>query len=510
MQKEKLMTRFRLTVLSGVFLLSIPSLAWGGGLDIGDNGPRSVGRGGAYSAAVNEPSAIYYSPAAISQIEGFAVTVNANLWFYNALFQRAPYTAELLEGYENTYEFAPAENDNSFFPAPMLFVSHDFGLEDWGFGVGAYGPPAIGNFSFSAPELDRLANISTDDPSERDFGHGYLMEEEDMMLIYFSAAVAYDFGPLQAGVTLQLGWLSTLFTNGADGGGVSDSEADSIEEPSLYTRNTLEVSGVTPTVIVGLRAQPIDPLTLSLSYRPRHSFSASGDLAIEFPPALEDLVALTESGAHLEMTMPDVVRFGARWAFLSGGSEVADIELDIVYEAWSLTEQFDITFDGKIDLSIMNEQRRLPSVVMLKRFNDTLSFRLGGDVHVTDALTVRAGASYEGAANSEFFSQGSTAPGYANIDFMPFRRIGVGLGGSYAIGDWTFDLAWMHIFSPEFEETEGNVDVLFPLWVCQDPQLAAQQAACDERTSSPFHAVNNGSYEVSYDLLSVGVTLNFK
>ena len=475
-----------------------------------DNGTRSIGRGGAYAAAVDEPTAIYYNPAALTEIDGFALTASANLWFFDVMFQRAPFTTELLSGDETTYTFAPAESENSFFPAPMIFASHDFGLEDWGFGLGIYGPPAIGDIRFSAPELDDLANVSMEDTAPRDWGHGFLMEEESMMLIYFSAAVAYDFGPLQAGVTLQLGWLNTLFTNGADGGGVSDSHSDSDEEPSVYTRNTLDVSGFAPTVIVGLRSQPIAPLTLALSYRPRHSFNAPGELNIEFPPALIDFVSLTEKGAQLAMTMPDVVRFGARWAFISGGREVADIELDVVYEAWSLLEEFHITFDGSIDVNIMNEKREVPDVHMLKHFNDTLSLRLGGDVNITDTLTVRAGAFYEGAANSEFFSEGTTAPGYANIDFSPFQRIGVGLGGSYTIGDWTLEVAWMHIFSPEWEETDGQVDVLFPLWVCQDPQLSEQVTACSERTSSPFHAANNGRYEISYDLVSVGFTLNFE
>lgn len=484
-----------------------PVQARGGGLEIPDNGTRSVGRGGAYAAAVDEPSAVYYNPAALTQIDGFALTVNANLWIYDIAFQRAPLTSEVIGGTEVTYPFEPTEG-SGVFPAPMLFASHDFGLEDWGFGVGFYGPSAIGGTSYGAPDVETLGSQNIMDETPRDFGHGYLQEDSNMLLVYFSGAVGYDFGPIQLGLTLQLAWMNTSFTNAADGGGVTDTEANSIEEPSLYTRNTLEVSGVAPTGIFGVRVQPIEPLTLSLSYRPRFKIEADGELTILFPPALEDLVAHTDQGAHLTTTFPDVVRFGARWAFIKDGRELADIELDVVYEHWSITEDFHIQFDGKIDVTILDEQRRLPDVIIPKGFDNTLSVRLGGDVNITDAVTVRAGAFYEGAANGEFFDQGSVSPGFANLDFFPFRRVGVALGASYMIGDWSIDLAYMHIFMPQWVEDEGQIDVLFPLWVCQDPQTPQQQAACDGRESSPLHAVNNGTYDVGYDLVSLGFTLN--
>lgn len=496
--------------LSLILLVSLPAHSFAGGMEIPDNGTRSVGRAGAYSAAVAEPSALYYNPAGLSQVEGFGLTVNANLWLYDILFQREPYTAELLAGSETTYPFEVSENENSFFPAPMLFASHDFGLEDWDFGLGVYGPSSIGNLAFGTPDLEELGDLSTDDTTARDYGHGYMIEDTNMLLVYFSGGAAYNFGPVQIGLTLQLAWLKAEFTNGADGGGVSDALASSVEEPSVYTRNMIEASGVAPTGIIGVRYQPFDALTLALSYRPRFSFEATGDLTIIFPPALEDLVSLTESGLTLELTMPDVIRFGARWAFISGGKEVADIELDVVYETWSLTESIVATFDGSIDVSLFNEQRKLPQVVLPKYFNDTLSLRLGGDVHVTDALTVRAGTFYEGAANGEFFSQGSTSPGFTSLDFMPFQRFGVSLGASYVIGDWSLDAAWMHIFSPETVEDNGQVDILFPLWTCQDPQTPQIEEQCNDRDDSPFHAVNNGRYDVDYDLFSVGFTLNIK
>ena len=57
--------------------------------------------------------------------------------------------------------------------------------------------------------------------------------------------------------------------------------------------------------------------------------------------AIADQVSLSDDAAHLGLRLPDVVRFGARWAFLSGDHQVADIELDVVFETWSQMEAFE-------------------------------------------------------------------------------------------------------------------------------------------------------------------------
>lgn len=505
-----MVTRYR-WVLFVLVLTLLPAAALAGGIEVPDNGTRAMGRAGAYSAAVAEPSAMYYNPAALTQIDGFALTVNANLWFFDVSFQRSPLTVEPMTGTTYTYPFSPVENEDVIFPAPMLFMSHDFGLEDWDFGFGVYGPSAIGIATFYAPELDELDDIGITNESARDFGHGYLMESSDLLCIFFSGAVAYDFGPVQLGLTVGLALLKVSFINAGDGGGIMDSHQDSIEDPALYTRTSLDALGLAPTGTIGVRVQPIEPLTLSLSYRPRIDFNADGDLNVEFPPSLtiNDL-SLTSTTAHLNLLFPDMIRFGSRWAFLDGDQEIADIELDFVYEFTSQTEQFTIDIDGDVSIGTLGQERELSQVVIAKQFNDVMSFRLGGDVHVTDDLTLRAGSFIEGAADGDFFSEGATQAGYGNFDFPSFRRIGLSLGASYQISDWSIDLAYMHIFSNQHEETDGQVDIIYPLWVCEDPPSQTDQDSCDSRTTSPHHAVNNGTYDVSYNLVSVGFTLNLQ
>ncbi|MBN1944145.1 MAG: outer membrane protein transport protein [Bradymonadales bacterium] len=492
-----------------IMALAVGRLAAAGGFEIPDNIARAMGRGGAYASSVMEPSALFYNPAALSLIDGFAVTGNLNLWFFHNSFQRAPFTTEVLTGIERTYPFEEAKNLDPLFLAPAFFVSYDFGLEDWGFGLGVYGPSAIGHQRYNAPDLAVLADIDNRDTSPRDWGHAYMIEESNTMMLFFSGAAAYNFGPLQLGLTLQLAWMNAEFCSASDGGGTFDPMDHSREEPSLYTRSQVEVSGLTPTGIIAIRYQPILPLTLSLSYRPRFTFEADGTFQTTLPSMLADRVSFTGNGATLKMTVADVVRFGARWAFRRAGLELADVELDLVYENWSVMDTFTVDIDSAITIDLTGQVRQIPTRVIPRRFNDTLSVRLGSDVRVTDALTLRAGGYYEGAANSHFFEQGSSRPGFTSLDYDPFNRLAVTLGGSYRLGDLSINLAYMHVFSPTVEEKNGQIPIYYPQWICNDPQTQADVDACNARTTSAVHAVNNGTYNVSYDLVSLGLTYHW-
>jgi long-subunit fatty acid transport protein len=496
----------------------VPAALLAGGLEVPDNGTRAVGRAGAYAAAVAEPMAVYYNPAALSLLDGFALTLNANLWFYDASFQRDPFTVELIPGLQTTIPFERAHNGAPFFPAPMLFASYDFGLQDWGFGLGVYGPSAIGRRDFGGPDLAELAEIQARDANPRDWGHGYLTESTDILLIFYSLAAAYDFGPVQLGLTLQLAHMMLEFTNGADGGGVLDALSNADEAPSLYTRARMEASGLAPTGIVAVRVQPIRPLTFALSYRPRVALEGDGDLFVTFPVALDGDVFLTDTAATLSLKLPDIFRFGLRWAFFDGDREVADLELDLVYEAWSQLESFEVDVKGDLQIGFLGQTRDIRPIEIPKGYDDTLSVRLGGDVRITNEFLVRAGAFYEGAANGRFFDQGTTRPRFANLDFTPFRRLGLSLGASYELEApalpeghaLSFDLAYMHVFSQDLRVTDGAINILFPLWLCDDPQTDSDRSACQTRTSSPVHPVNEGSYSVAYDVLSVGLTYRYR
>ena len=77
-----------LSVILLLVFLIFPFCALGGGFEFPDNGAKSMGRGGAMAAAVDDPSAIWFNPANLSRIKTFAVTADVFAHDYMATFDR--------------------------------------------------------------------------------------------------------------------------------------------------------------------------------------------------------------------------------------------------------------------------------------------------------------------------------------------------------------------------------------------------------------------------------------
>ena len=163
---------------------------------MGDNGAIAAGRGGALTAGVDDASAIYFNQA-LATLDGFSVTLNANLWLYDIGFARAPLDVELIPGQTTTYTFEPVENENKLFPARCFFspMISDSKTGDLGSGIWTawdWGNPV----SLCKPR--RASQTLRTDTTTRDWGHSYLLTEADVLLAYPSLAVAHDFIPFSS------------------------------------------------------------------------------------------------------------------------------------------------------------------------------------------------------------------------------------------------------------------------------------------------------------------------
>ena len=66
-----------MTVLGGIWLGGLTTPAWSLGLRIADQDPFATARGNAFAATADNPSAIYYNPAGLTQLEGHHVRFGA-------------------------------------------------------------------------------------------------------------------------------------------------------------------------------------------------------------------------------------------------------------------------------------------------------------------------------------------------------------------------------------------------------------------------------------------------
>jgi len=502
-----------------------PRQASAGGFEVPENGTRALGRAGAYVAGVNEPSALYFNPAGLSRVRDHAVTANLNLIRGHIEFERETFTfpSSRTPGpgvTERTIQFEPVSNQAGYYPAPMLFAASNFGLERWTFAIGVYGPSALGRGQYPSMTVRPDPNqeptgfhpTRAEPVVTRDGGQSYMVTDYDLLLMYPSIAVAHEFPDvgLSIGLTVQLALLKVEYGVAVDGlFGPGSTGRYSDEEDIFYSPTTLDVNGMTATGIVGVMWDISDRFSVGASYRPRHRIVADGSIDVQFPPALEENEPrLDTNGAQLTTFLPDVVRLGGIYRHLgSAGQEVFNVELNLVYEGWSIVDGFDVELDGSLsDNSGTVSGQKLPNLFLRQDYRDTISVRLGSDLAMLRSASTGNGPVFRVGG---YYETGASSEAYTKLDFPSFDRIGVAGGLSYHIGRFSIDAAAAFAFSPETVVENGRFDVLTPTWVCNDPQSANSERVvedCAARTDTPGHPVNNGVYRTRFQTLSFGVT----
>ena len=102
-------------ILGGLLLL--PSLALANGFAINEMGTKAVGMGGAFAAQADDPSAVYYNPAGIVQLEG--TQVSGGMGF---ILPRASFRSNGTSAFGSAGEVT--ETSKQTFFVPNLFTTH--------------------------------------------------------------------------------------------------------------------------------------------------------------------------------------------------------------------------------------------------------------------------------------------------------------------------------------------------------------------------------------------------
>lgn len=460
-------------VLAGVAGFGADAQA--GGVEVGDVGARALGRGTAYTVGVSDPTAVHYNPAALARMRGTTVLYNHGLYFHRTSFQRAPLGQGLPDpaaawGADAGTEFALSRDRERLFPLGLFAaVTSDFGLENWGFGLGVHGPSGVGKRDYA--------------------GYGpqsFQLTELEVFVAYYTLAAAWKFKNIFGiGASVQYVDLIRLKY-----GLVVDAELSETLNPipqeagSTQVINVLDLKDRTgATAQIGLWYRPHRRIELGASSRIIPVFlRPRGGVGVDKPELVAD-----ELTVEMPLTLPAIVRAGVRYIHDTGTREVFDIELDAVWENWSTIENYDLEFDG-----VVNGQE-LTDLRIPKNWKDTGSIRLGGDYHVLPRyLTVRTGG---------FFETAAVRDNYSHLDFPSFTRGGLGAGITGGYRGVYLTVGYMHVFQEDREVNErvGKVFAQRPL------------AACPERCGGLSGVpANAGRFQSSFDILTLGLDIQFR
>lgn len=520
----------KIVLLLGFVLLS--GVVHAGGFEFPSNGTAALGRGGAFTARADDLSAIEYNPAGLVKISGTHVYVGNNFSMYNMAFSPLfTYDEGLEEGSMSRYKPVAEEdwqlgaertNEGGWqLLAPLVGVSTDFGLKDWRFALGIYGPSSYGQAKFEdgAPQK-------------------YMLKEESVLMALYTASVAWT--PVRnLGFGLSFHWVDMLQAKFAMevSGYYYDSRIDSdfgqgdfgyLDYQSLdaydVTANVDVKDRFAWTVTAGAWWRPIRNLEAGLSFRfPTVNLSADGETTLGFSGetianlyqkgldsgGTEGLTVFDGTGkatatipTNMKMKLPPVGRLGVRWVEWKEGREESkelwDIELDVVWEGWSVLKEYAFEMDGYVQLvgagATDTQQWTLRPISIPKQFKDTWSFRLGGQVAPISWLELRAGG---------YFETGSVENAYTNLDFASFNRVGLALGFSVLYRFAKLSFSYSHIF-----QSARDVSMEETKFFRQFPLLSAAPDTIIEGNTDPIR-VGAGHYETSYDILSVALSATF-
>jgi long-subunit fatty acid transport protein len=446
-----------------------PSLTHAGGFEIPDTGARAVGRGGAMAVGVEDLTAMHYNPGALAKQRGTNVLYNQNLTFHRASFTRAPLTAPVWGVDER---FARVEDRKKLFPLGLFaVVGTDFGLKNWTFAAGVYGPSAVGSHDYPdyGPQSFQLTDMS-------------------VLLAYYNLSAAWKWrDKFGIGATFQ--WVDMLQMKYAlvvDGSAANNLHpSPSQDGTQLITKLNLK-DHTAATALVGLWYRPHRRIELGLASRVVPVFlRARGGVDVD-----KSTLVTRDIRVELPLVLPATLRGGIRYLHevehAGKTRRWFDLELDVFYENWSSIKSFDLRFDGAIS------GQELGTVKVAKQWKDTVSVRLGGDfIALPPYLTVRAGG---------FFESPTQGKQYSHLDFPAFMRGGIGAGASAGAKGVYFTLGYMHVFQQTRTISESAAQVF------QQRPLAPCPAECGGLSGVPANA---GTFRSSFDLLNFGLELRF-
>ncbi len=323
--------RLVLVIAAACFIL--PSAAFASGFAINEQGAKALGMGGAFAAQADDPTAVYYNPAGITQLEGTQVSLGFSLIQPTASFE-----GELMG------RDVSSETEDKTFVIPNLYITTKIN-DRLSFGFGSFITFGLG--------MDW----------KDDWAGAYLVGGKNAEI------ATYTFNPVLAyKVTNDLSLAAGLVYQ----------KMDVTIESSIPTNFPTDISGAgLPLKLEGdsgvwgwnvaAHYKLGKNWRFGASYRPemKHEVDGTSETTMDIPGVTGDFKA--------DITLPAVTYLAAAW---SNGKWT--FEFDGQYTEWSSYDELN--------------PEGLPGIgVKPKKWDDVWALRLGGQYKVNEKVDLRAG-----------------------------------------------------------------------------------------------------------------------
>ncbi len=388
---SKLNLRLTWTIVLSVLAFSI---LFGGGYQLNEHGARATGMGGAFVARASDPSAIYFNPAGLTQLQGINVLGGTSIILPSTTF-RGPVPSQTETSTESQV-FTPINLYGTYQINDQIVV-----------GLGVFNPYGLG----------------TKWPVNW-VGSQHAIESE-IVTFNFNPSVAYKINDdLSVGLGLSLIYGSVAMKQRTATGGIM----------------SLEGTGSGFGFNFGAIYKPIEKLSLGVSFRSLTEIEFSGDAKFTEMGALQPYFPGGTGKAKLPMPMN--VFMGAAYELMPE----LTVEADLQYVGWDAYNK--LTINLPLGPVFPGTGTRLQApVTQIKKWSVGYTGRVGAEYKLDDQICLRGGVIYDITPQP----RSKTEPMLPDAD-----RINISIGGSYKINEnLSVDAAYMLVNFTEKDATNS-------------------------------------------------------
>lgn len=324
-------------VASCVLLLAVATSASAAGFALYEWSARGNALGGTLVGRADDPSAVAYNPAGITQLEGTQIAFGVSL--------ASPYAEVVtMDGSDAT----TTESKDALFPIPHFYVTHKIN-DKWAIGFGEFSRFGLG-FGYDKDK----------------FPGAYNVYNAEIQTISLNPNIAYKITDrLSAAVGLEYVYVDVAIKKKYRGG-----------------TSKLTGSGDGFALTAGLHYK-LDQWRFGVGYHSQAKIDADGETKISgaAPGGLPNDSYDTETS----IVLPDMISFGVTYYPIKELS----IEVAAVNTRWSTYRNFDLAISGTPLGDIDNQQP--------KDWNDVWRFSIGAEYDINESWTVRGSYAYDEA-----------------------------------------------------------------------------------------------------------------
>ncbi len=391
-------------------LLFTATSSFAAGFRLPEAGVKAMGMGFAFTAQADDPSAIYFNPAGLTQLKGQNVMVGVTYVRENG----GEFTGTTpVDDASTGFTTVKSETQKSLnFFIPNAYYTRTTNSGDVAYGVGIFAPFGLGQ-EYENKSTSIFRNQIT---------------KIDLMTVVVNPTIAFkinEFLSVGAGIDWMYGkatlektpWNPALASS--QNGNVFDLQLKGDGDAWGYN--------------FGLLLKPTENFRIGANYRSPFTLKIKeGDVTLS---NINPLLGATYNGVSgtkgsATISMPATFALGTSYTM---GRLTVNLDAD-----WTFWHSY-------TSLPIVFESSALGTSYSVKNWKDVCALRFGGEYRVTDPLALRAGIVYD-PSPVPADTMGPELPDADRMNYM--------VGAGYKIGPWTIDGAFMYI--DKFDRTVNN------------------------------------------------------